>query len=243
MSTGEILDGALALLRRHFGLFCGIAAASQGLPAALDVYIEVSGGGAQHQGLGLLSRVLSAFGTALVTGATARAVSEAYLGGAPTLSDALSWGGSRLGRVFGAGFATGFLTILALLALVIPGIIVACGYSVALEVAALEGESASPLRRSWALTKGFRGKALTLWAICIVLIMVMVLGAGIAGGAAEAVSSAMRVPVTVAVSLIVLLFYPMLTSVFTLFYYDLRVRKEAFDLELLSRHLGIPART
>jgi len=38
-----------------------------------------------------------------------------------------------------------------------------------------------------------------------------------------------------------LFFYPFTSCVFTLFYYDLRVRKEAFDLELLSQHLGIAA--
>ncbi len=36
-----------------------------------------------------------------------------------------------------------------------------------------------------------------------------------------------------------LLFYPLLTCVFTLFYYDLRVRKEGFDLEMLSGQVGI----
>jgi len=36
-----------------------------------------------------------------------------------------------------------------------------------------------------------------------------------------------------------LLIYPVLTCVFTLFYYDLRVRKEGFDLEMLSRQLQL----
>ncbi|HYL20849.1 MAG TPA: hypothetical protein VEU74_03735 [Gemmatimonadales bacterium] len=35
-----------------------------------------------------------------------------------------------------------------------------------------------------------------------------------------------------------LLMYPVITCVFTLFYCDLRVRKEGFDLEVLSRRLG-----
>jgi len=42
-------------------------------------------------------------------------------------------------------------------------------------------------------------------------------------------------------ALVFLFLYPFTSCVFTLFYYDLRVRKEAFDLELLSRHLGIAA--
>jgi len=35
-----------------------------------------------------------------------------------------------------------------------------------------------------------------------------------------------------------LFYYPLLTCVFTLFYYDLRVRKEGFDVELLATQLG-----
>jgi len=36
-----------------------------------------------------------------------------------------------------------------------------------------------------------------------------------------------------------LLIYPVISCVFTVFYYDLRVRKEGFDLEMLSRQLGL----
>jgi hypothetical protein len=33
--------------------------------------------------------------------------------------------------------------------------------------------------------------------------------------------------------------YPVVSCAFTLFYYDLRVRKEAFDLDHLSRQIGL----
>ena len=36
-----------------------------------------------------------------------------------------------------------------------------------------------------------------------------------------------------------LLIYPLISCVFTLFYYDLRVRKEGFDLEMLSHQLEL----
>src|SRR3989449_9365303 len=78
------------------------------------------------------------FRSMLVTGATVRIVSEAYLGRTPRLGDALRFAGGRLGVIFGANFLGGLLTFLALLALVIPGVVVACGYSVAAEVAAVE---------------------------------------------------------------------------------------------------------
>src|SRR5438477_5905 len=43
----------------------------------------------------------------------------------------------------------------------------------------------------------------------------------------------------VAASVLPIVMTPLLACVFTLMYYDLRVRREAFDLEVLGRQLGI----
>ena len=72
LSTGEILDGALTLLRRHFRLVLWIALAFEGVPTVMDVYLDLAGGGGDHPGLALLDRILSATGAMLVTGATVR---------------------------------------------------------------------------------------------------------------------------------------------------------------------------
>jgi len=117
MSTGEILDGALTLLRRHFGLLCGLAIVCQGLPTVLDVYLELAGGTAEHPGLSLLDRLLTWFGSLLVSGGTVWVVSETYLGRVPRLRDALGFAGDHVGDVFGAGLAAGLVTLLATLAL------------------------------------------------------------------------------------------------------------------------------
>src|ERR1051325_3802409 len=175
LSTGEVLDGALTLLRRHFRLVLSIALVCEGIPSIIDVYVDLPGGGRQNPGLALLDRLLSAIGALLVTGATVRVVSEAYLGRTPRLRDALGFAGDKLGAIFGANFASGILTGLAFLALVIAG-----GCSVAAQVAALEspGSAGGALRRSWDLTKGFKGKALVLWMVSICLILVVFFGAG-----------------------------------------------------------------
>jgi hypothetical protein len=39
--------------------------------------------------------------------------------------------------------------------------------------------------------------------------------------------------------LLQLMVYPVVACAFTLFYYDLRVRKEAFDLDHLGRQIGL----
>jgi len=241
LSTGEILDGSLALLRRHFGVLFGIALVCQGLPTALDVYIDLAGGTTRQPGLSLLARVLNVIGTLLVTGATVRAVSEAYLGRVPRLSDAIEYGASKLGVIFGATFVSGVVVLLATIAFIIPGIVVFCGYTVVGQVAALETlrSSTEALRRSWDLTKGFKGKAFVLWVVSFALILVVVVGVGFVGGLAAGMVGGLEPAVTVLLSLVALLIYPLITCVCTLFYYDLRVRKEGFDLEVLSGQLGM----
>ncbi len=175
----------------------------------------------------------------LVTGATVRVVSEAYLGKTPALGDALRFAGHKLGAIFAANFRSGVRTLLGLIALVIPGIIVACGYSVAAEVAALEsGSSSDPLRRSWDLTQGFKWKALALWVVSLCLIVIMFLGVGLLGGFVAALAGGLDTVVMLLAAVVSLLVYPLISCVFTLFYYDLRVRKEAFDLQVLSQQLG-----
>ncbi|HEX4573744.1 MAG TPA: hypothetical protein VH158_01335 [Gemmatimonadales bacterium] len=216
----------------------------QGLPAALGVYVDLAGGVARHPGLNLLTRLLDALGSVLVAGATMRVVSDAYLGRSPRLGEALGFAWSRGGLVFGAGLAAGLVTLLAMLALVIPGIVVACGYSVAQQVAALEtSTSGNALSRSWALTKGFKRKALVLWLVALVLVVVSIGGVAVLGGAATALSSALEAPATIVLAVMLLLLYPLITCVFTLFYYDLRVRKEGFDLQVLGQQLGLDTPT
>ncbi len=240
LKTGEILDGAITLMRRQFGVLFGIAVVCEGLPAVLDIYIDLTGGSTAQPGLALLERLLSLFGTMLVTGATVSAVSEAYLGRTPRLGDSLRYGLSKLNFIFSASIVSGFLAVLATIALVIPGIVVFCGYSVVTQVAALEPlkSGTGALRRSWMLTKGFKAKAFLLWIVAIVLIVALALAGGLVGGLAAAVSPALEPVSTVLLALLLLLYYPLLTCVFTLFYYDLRVRKEAFDLEMLAEQLG-----
>ena len=241
MAMGEILDASFALLRRHAGVFFGVAIVCQGVPTALSLYVQFSGGAPQHFGLYLFSQLLGFVGYLLVTGASIRVVSQAYLGNEPSLSEALDFAFGKIGRTLAAGFASGILIGLATILLIVPGIIVACGLSVAVQAAVLEPlpGGTDGLGRSWALTKEFRWRAFGLYAVVFVLLTLFLIGFGLIAGLAAALVPMLLVPALIGVGLIFLFLYPFISCVFTLFYYDLRVRKEAFDLELLSQHLGI----
>lgn len=240
LSTGEILDGSLTLLRRHFGLLFGIAVACEGVPTAIDAYIDLAGGRRQHPGLALVEPILRFIGATLVTGATVRVVSEAYLGRTPRLTDALDFARHKFGAIVSTSFLGGLLILLGLLALIVPGIILACGYSVASQVAALESSPSAEesLRRSRHLTNGYKGKALVLWVVSICVLLAIYVGAGVLS-AVIAASGAQDWAATLVAACLSLLFYPLISCVLTLFYYDLRVRKEGFDLEMLGQQLGM----
>lgn len=244
MSTGEILDASFALLRHHVGVFFGIAIICQGVPTALSLYVEFAGGVSQHFGLYLLGQFLSGLGYLLVSSASIRVVSQAYLGHDPGMADALSFAWGKLGRSLLAGLAAGVLILLGLLLLVFPALVVACGLAVVVQAAVLEplNSGLDGVGRSWTLTRGFKWRALGLYCVILVLFILFAVGFAIIAAIATVLFKALLVPAVIGLGLLFLFLYPFTSCVFTLFYYDLRVRKEAFDLELLSRHLGIAAR-
>src|SRR2546426_9789948 len=131
MAMGEILDASFVLLRRHAGVFFGVAIVCQGLPTALSLFVQFNGGTRQPFGLYAFSQLLSFVGYLLITGASIRVVPQAYLGNEPSLSDALDFAFGKLGRTLAAGFATGILVVFALILFIIPVFVVASGLSVA----------------------------------------------------------------------------------------------------------------
>jgi hypothetical protein len=238
MSAGEILDGGFTLYRNHFGALIGISVVCIGVPTLLSVYVDLSGGALLHPGLYLVSALLLGIGWLPASAATVWAVSESYLGRDPALGPALRYGIRRIGRLMIVGIASYILVFAALLLLVIPGIVVACGYSVAVQVVVLEELRASTdaLGRSWALTKGFKGKAFQLGLALGVLYFLPFLAVGAVAAFVPVAESTLQV----IAQFVSFLLTPWFACVFTLFYYDLRIRKDGFDLELLSQTLEHP---
>jgi hypothetical protein len=140
----------------------------------------------------------------------------------------------------------GGVLVLAIAALVCAGAwfaaFVACGYGVTTPVVVLEDlrSSFDAFGRSWELTRGFKLKVLGLAAVALLLCnlipsQVFQVMAALFMSAAPAVGVAM----TVVSVVLPLMLAPVLASVITLTYYDLRVRREAFDLRVLGQQLGI----
>jgi hypothetical protein len=133
-------------------------------------------------------------------------------------------------------------------ALVVFGIVgiwfciwVAAGYGVTTPVVVLErlGGAFESFGRSWGLTRGARGKVVGLFIVATLLfnvvpqfVMQFIAGAVLRNSPGPGMARLF------ASYLVPIIFYPAISCVLTLMYYDLRVRREAFDLQMLSQQLG-----
>lgn len=238
LSLGEILDTAFAVYRRAFGTLMSLGIICIGVPFVLLMAITLSGQGAALGVLAFGLDLVYLLGAILLEGAIVCAVSDAYLGRAPSTAGALRTAWGSLGGVFAAGLVRNILIGFAAIFLIVPGVIVACGLSVTIPAVVLEPETlgTDALGRSWALTKGFRWTAFLLFLMLFALYMVPWIAAAVLGAA----FGAFLLPFFLGSAVVLqVLIAPGAICAFTLFYYDLRVRKEAFDLDRLAQDLGM----
>ncbi|HWD70130.1 MAG TPA: hypothetical protein VG293_08025 [Solirubrobacteraceae bacterium] len=265
---GEILDAAIKLYLGNARVLMGSAAAIV-VPIQLlsgivlmsaysdghDISSGFSGFGQTvtpaeaHARLGAsaINGVTSWVAGAFVLAACIKALSDAYLGESPTATGSLRFGLRRLLPLLGLTIVYTIGQLLGFVALIITGIWLYAMWSV--RVPACVIERAGPfrsLRRSYGLVKG------RWWPVAGVLIvsyfMVLVIGGLISGGLIAAAISNSNPSVQFAVTISVLsgiisgvLLQPFSAAVVTVLYYDLRIRKEGYDLELLADQLGLEA--
>jgi hypothetical protein len=117
-----------------------------------------------------------------------------------------------------------------------------CGYAMTTPIVVLEDLSSSfdAFGRSWELTRGARGKVagtiIVTWLISQFLPGLVIGGISAAMGIAG--NDALQPVFVVVSSLLGIVLAPILPCALTLLYYDLRVRREAFDIQVLSEQLG-----
>jgi hypothetical protein len=224
-------------------------------PGDLDVFLV---------GIALLALV-GVLGSLLATAASFKAVGDAYLGVRPRWSESLRYALRRLHSLLWVALLPGILIALALAAAIVPGIVadslalivigalVGLGFSVwayvswAVSIPALLMEGARGRRalgRSLTLVRG-RWWA-TFGALVLGYLIYAILGAIISGLFTALLFTDVgdNVVVGVAVDAIggavgSILTTPLLAALVTVVYFDLRVRKEGFDLELLARDIGV----
>jgi hypothetical protein len=180
----------------------------------------------------------------LVTAACLKAVSDIYLDRPADFGGSLRFAVRRLGPLVWMNIVMGVGLLLATLALVIPGIWLFVAWSLATPALLIENlRGPRALGRSYRLVKGRWWR--TAGVLLVANILVAVVG-GVIQGVLVAVALTSSgsvllavVVVSLAAALSSLLTQPFHAAVITVLYYDLRVRREGYDITLLAEQLGI----
>jgi len=255
LTLGEMLDRAFQLYRSRFALFVGIAAVAylplfimQAFPLWASKAISPAAGIATVLGF-ILLLVLRLLGVAAASSATIIVVSAAYLERPITIREAYGRVAGMLVRVFLIMIVMGIGIGIGMLLLIVPGVILFLMWALAIPVAVLEdaglGES---FARSRQLTAGHRSRVFVIYLLYFVLLFALEMGLAAplgaivalkSGHAAIAGASAAPIVVNAIITFAAdCLVTPVLTISLSLMYYDERVRKEAFDIQLMMNALG-----
>lgn len=246
LTVGEILDTSFSLYRRHFGALATVALVCTGIPLVLRLFLEASGGFFLNVTLGILYGLTLVVLNLVATAATVFIVSESYLGQPLSAREALRRSTPYLGRILVCSLLMGLAVMLGFILLFVPGVILAVGLALAIPAVVLEPRTSASgaLSRSWELTRGARWRIFGLGITLLVLLYVPVVAigglfalvesqsGGVLGGASVGMVAALAVG-----GIVQMFIYPLFYCVLTVTYYDLRVRKEGFDLELLASTL------
>jgi len=257
MTLGEVLDRTFTLYRENFLLFAGITA----LPHLLTLIfnfgvLSMRGSGTSGASPGLPSAgmiggiLLGAIGGAvlllLIVGitqaATVSAVSDLYLGRDTSIRDAYAQSKGIIFIVVAIMILSGLATLVGLIFLIIPGIYLACRLAVSVPVAVVEKESpVAAMGRSMALTKDYAGQMFLLlllvgvltYVVSILLQLPVIFSSFSAAMAKTQPSVGVTAYSYVAQFLSQVLVGPIGTISASLMYFNLRVRKEGFDIQHL----------
>ena len=148
---------------------------------------------------------------------------------------------ASLAGTAGPGMA-GLMVFIGIVAATWFVIWVLCAYATTTAIVVLEDlpSSFDAFSRSWELTRGARlkvfGTVVVAWLISQFLPQLVV--GGISGVLGVAGNDSLQPFFVVIASLMGIVLAPILPCALTLLYYDLRVRREAFDLQVLSEQLG-----
>ena len=246
MSVGSVFRESLLLCRQMWRLLLGIVAPC----AIIDIVVcsavigqqsnltQTPANSTTHPAI-LLFAVLVIFlsyaGTALGT----VAISRRFLGESVSIGQTYL----RIADVFfpliGTLVVASIATIVGLVTFAIPGLVVYGFFCLAPAVVTIEGEGGfGALKRSYVLVKGYWSKALFL----VVILGVAQLAAATFTYSlarmfgAFAASTGVSTLLSILVPLLIL--EPLKISTTTLLYYDLRIRKEGYTVQIMADEIG-----
>lgn len=248
LSTSELLDRTFHLYKNNFVVFFSIVAIPQLLVLATQLLYAKFALSSHPSTPSLLASLpiswLSLLCLSISEGATVIAVSELHLGRKTGISSAFRGMQGSIWRVTWISLAISWIVGFGLILLIIPGILWALEYSLAVPVTVLEKTDLRITKlRSGELTKGSRGRVFVIYALLSFLGWAV--GAGLDFAFDSSVPWHPQATITgtkfvfevVSGFLTSSVVGPLLTIALTLLYYDERVRKEGFDLQFMMSTL------
>jgi hypothetical protein len=242
-SVPELIDASVQLLRHHYielvsvnALFTAPAIVANILLVWPHQHLTADQVALRTASIKVLSVIFDSVSTA----ATVVIVSDSYLGRGVTIAAAVSRVLERFWTVLAAAIVQAVFIAFGLILLVVPGIIVASRLFATTTVVMVEGDGVfGAIARSNDLARGSVGRIFVtlLSGLLLVLLPSFALGFGI--GMAELSNSILsKATGHLLTQELTILFTPIFQVVVPVLYYDLRIRKEGFDMNLMAKELG-----
>ncbi len=238
MSVGAILDRALRIYVRHFWMLLAISLVFSVPMASLYFFIAAS---ARPDPMD--QTVITLFGSmvyagivvAFLQGTLVQAVSDIYLGIPASLGRSLRLAVSRSFPLLVGTFLYTALTTLGMMACILPGLFLTGALCAVIPIVVLEHRGPiDAISRSWELTSGMRRRAFATVFFSQLQVAFVAYAIALPAGAMQAPPLQTQALTHVVTALV----QPYMAIVLILLYYDLRVRREAFDLQVLAVELG-----
>jgi hypothetical protein len=217
----ELLDASFQVVRATFWELCLVTLIITGPALVLQLVVP-------EEWIGL-AEWLQMMVEYYCTAAVVLIVSDVYLGREADVGSALKRTVARFGSILGAAFLGGIVIVLGLLACIVPVVLaLIVTFAMPMAVVLEECTAMEALKRSNTLARDQWGRIAVTYVLAYLLAIALGIGIGLvavlAGG--EEIKRLLDV-LTGAV------FAPFVAVVGTLLYYDLRIRKEGFDIEML----------
>jgi hypothetical protein len=188
----------------------------------------------------LITVAIGLISSALLTAAISRATAETYQGRDPEVGPTLSFAAYRLHSILWVIVLTGLSVLGGVLLCLIPGIIFAVRFLFSPAVLVVEGtKGTDALRRSWRLSADHFWKVLGVFILGGILSFII---GGVFqlpfGVIASTMDSGGWIVEATGNSIGQVLAAPFATIIQVLLYFDMRIRKEGFDLAVMAEELA-----
>lgn len=246
MTIGDILDRSIRLYKDNILKFIGIIILIKGpyliLENILMDLIESSASPATQipgNAILILKLLEPVFIVPILTAAMTTAISERYLGMDIDISEAYSRAWKRFFPLLGTILITGIIIVAGFMLFVIPGLVLWIWFAFVPQTVIIEAEGGvSAMKRSKYLVKGFFGKTFIL--LILIFIAISLVTGMISFGITKLLPFLGQYSTALgygAANVVSVLLEPFKVAAMVLLYYDFRIRKEGFDLEVMAEEL------